>query len=197
MCKKIFNYLVHNSLEKFIVIACFLALGSLISLQAASPVAYNAGLVANAAPTPTAPVWGKLVLSGNTVTCYYALGTATPKTWTQIGVAQTINFLNNPILIGLYITSHDTTVVTTGTIDNFAITPAPKYRLVDYDIGAPPLMGSANLINGVWNLSAVGPTSGTAPTNAISNRGWCGAIAPSSAASLPLPPPMSRRKSVS
>ena len=96
------------------------------------------------------------MLTGNTVTCYYGLGSATPKTWTQIGVPQTINFINNPILIGMFITSHSTAALTSGTIDNFSITPAPKYRLVDYDIGAPSLMGSANLINGVWNLAGCG-----------------------------------------
>jgi len=108
------------------------------------------------APTAAAPVWGKLVISGNEVTCYYAQGTATPKTWTQIGSSVTINFVNDPILVGIYIASHDDTAVATGTIDNFSISPTPTYRLADYDIGAPELMGSANFIGNSWMLSGSG-----------------------------------------
>ncbi len=113
-------------------------------------------MVPSAPPTAAAPVWGKLVISGNVVTCYYAKGTATPTAWTQIGTPQTIGFINNPILIGIYITSHDKTAIASGTIDNFSITPAPTYRLADVDIGAPSYMGSANLINNVWHLAGSG-----------------------------------------
>ncbi len=141
------------------IISSFLAL-----LCAAAPAAAQTTLtaptVACPPPTATAPVWGKLVIAGNVVTCYYATGTATPTTWTKIGTPQTIGFVNNPLLVGMYITSRDGTGVTptlaTGTIDNFTITPAPKYRLVDCDIGAPKLMGCANLIGSVWNLSGSG-----------------------------------------
>jgi hypothetical protein len=115
--------------------------------------------VSNPAPTAAAPVWGKLVISGNVVTCYYAKGAATPTVWTQIGTPQTIGFINNPLLVGLFITAHDsggTATVSTGTIDNFSITPAPTYELADCDVGAPTLMGSANLIGGVWNLAGSG-----------------------------------------
>jgi len=47
-------------------------------------------------------------------------------------------------------------ILGSGTIDNFSITPAATYRLADYDIGQPSLMGSANLINGIWNISGGG-----------------------------------------
>jgi hypothetical protein len=141
-----------------------IVLGSLALLCAALPLCAQtttqaAPLIPSSAPTAAAPIWGKLVLSGNVVTCYYARGTATPTTWTQVGTPQTIGFVNNPLLVGMYITSRDgggTPTMATGTIDNFSITPAPKYRLVDTDIGAPTLMGSANLIGGVWNLSGSG-----------------------------------------
>jgi hypothetical protein len=56
----------------------------------------------------------------------------------------------------MFITSNNTAAVSSGTIDNFSITPTPNYRLQDIDIGAPSLMGSANLIDGVWKLSGCG-----------------------------------------
>ena len=155
MRKKKFNQIVWNNFEKFIVIALFQLLGAFHLAQGATSAAMATAIPCTV-PTATAPVWGKLVIVGNTVTCYYALGTATPKTWTQLGVPETIGFINNPILVGMYVTSHDATAITTGTIDNFSITPAPTYRLADYDIGSPAYMGSSNLINGVWNLTGNG-----------------------------------------
>jgi hypothetical protein len=116
----------------------------------------DAGNIATPAPTAAAPIWAKLVVASNTVTCYYAKGVAAPTTWTQIGKPEAINFVNNPVLVGMYLCSDSPTALCSGTIDNFSITPAPTYRLADADIGAPALMGSANLINGVWNLSGCG-----------------------------------------
>ena len=132
----------------------FFVIAILIPARAASITSQSS--VAGPAPTATAPVWGRLVVTGNTVTCYYALGTAKPTVWKQLGVPKTIGFLNNPLLVGLFITAHNSSVMANGTVDNFSITPAPKYRLQDVDIGAPSLMGSANLICGVWRLSGSG-----------------------------------------
>ena len=118
----------------------------------------DAGAIPSLPPTALIPIWGKLVVSGNVVTCYYATGMATPAVWKQIGKPQTIGFINDPVLVGMTICSHDTSTATvsTGTIDNFSITPTPTYRLTDCDIGAPALMGSANLISGVWHLAGTG-----------------------------------------
>jgi hypothetical protein len=116
----------------------------------------NAGPFACPVPTATAPVWGKLVINGNVVTCYYATGTATPTIWKQLGLPQTMGFLNNPLLVGIYVTSHNAGAISSGTIDNFSITPAPTYRLQDQDIGAPAFMGCANLTSGVWSISGSG-----------------------------------------
>jgi hypothetical protein len=160
MPKKIINYFVGNRLEKIAATLLFSALGFLLPVSATTvvtpAVSISAGGITTTPPSSAVPIWGRLVLTGNTVTCYYALGAATPKLWIKIGVSQTIDFINNPILIGMYIASDDGSSVSTGTIDNFWITPAATYRLADYDIGAPTLMGSANLINGVWNLSGSG-----------------------------------------
>jgi hypothetical protein len=122
----------------------------------AQTLSQDSGTVACPAPTASTPVWGKLVLSGNTVTCFYAKGATTPKTWIQLGRPQTLNMVNSAVLVGMYVTSHDVTKVSTGTIDNFSITPASSFRLADTDIGSPALMGSANLISGVWTLTGSG-----------------------------------------
>ena len=140
---------------RLFLVTSVLILAALAPVQAQTS-SQNAGPIACPAPTAAAPVWGKLVVSGNVVTCYYATGTATPTTWTQIGQPQTINFINNPVLVGLYITSHNAGVLSSGTIDNFSITPAPTYRLADCDVGMPAFMGSANLITSVWTLMGSG-----------------------------------------
>jgi hypothetical protein len=116
----------------------------------------NSGPTYVPAPSANAPLWAKLVLSGATVTAYYATGAAAPTTWTQIGQPQTINFANSSLLIGMAVTAHNATAITSGTVDNFTISPATNYRLADTDIGAPGLMGSANLVNNVWTLSGSG-----------------------------------------
>ncbi len=131
-----------------------LCLVALAPLRANSSA--DAAVMSAPAPTAAEPIWAKLVLAGNVVTCYYATGTATPTTWTQMGKPTAINFLNSPLLVGVYLCSHNASTLSSGTIDNVSITPAPSYRLADADIGAPALMGSANLINGVWTLTGSG-----------------------------------------
>ena len=155
---KLYNRLLHRNLEKLIVIALFFAVGSHSSVCLAGTSMQDSGTIPCPTPTALAPIWGKLVVSGNTVTCFYGLGLTQPTVWAPLGKTQTINFINNPVLVGMFITSGGAGFVGSGTIDNFSITPAPTYRLADYDVGSPPLMGSANLINGVWNLAGSGAT---------------------------------------
>jgi hypothetical protein len=140
---------------KIFLVAFLLALVALVPVSAQT-YAQQAAALSCPPPTASAPVWGKLVISGDVVTCYYATGTATPTAWTQIGQPQTIGFLNNPLLVGIFITAHDCGALSTGTIDNLSITPAPTYRLQDQDIGAPALMGSANLMGSVWTITGSG-----------------------------------------
>lgn len=135
--------------------AFVLTLTAMVSVRA-QIASQEAGPFPCPAPTPAAPIWGKLVMTGNVVTCYYAKGAATPTTWTQLGSPKTIGFINDPVLVGIFITSHDGNAMSSGTIDNLSITPTPTYRLADTDIGAPQYMGSANLIAGVWNLTGSG-----------------------------------------
>ena len=140
---------------KFSLLPFLFVLATLGTIPAQT-TSQTAGQITCPRPTATAPVWGKLVISGNNVSCYYGTGTTTPTTWKQIGGSVNINFVNNPVLVGIFATSHSATAITTGTVDNFTITPTPTYRLVDTDIGAPSFMGSANLINGVWTISGSG-----------------------------------------
>jgi hypothetical protein len=139
---------------KFSLFAFALLVAALAPLRANNSA--DAAVVPSPAPTVAKPIWAKLVLAGNSVTCFYATGTAAPTTWTQVGKPTTVNFVNSPLLVGLFLCSHDATALSTGTIDNFSITPAPTYRLADVDIGSPALMGSANLISGVWTLTGSG-----------------------------------------
>jgi len=67
-------------------------------------------------PTAAAPVWGKLVMAGNVVTVI-THGAATPTAWIQLGKPQTLGFVNNPVLVGIYIASHNAAAISTGTID--------------------------------------------------------------------------------
>jgi len=74
--------------------------------------------VSQAAPTPAAPIWLKLVKVGTSYTAYYATGTAYPSTWTQVGTAQTVNFSNTTFTAGLAVCSHDITELNISTFDN-------------------------------------------------------------------------------
>jgi hypothetical protein len=141
--------------QKLFFFAAIFALSTSASLRAQT-FSGNAGPYTCPAPTALTPVWGKLVINGNTVACYYAVGAATPTAWLPIGQPVTINFLNNPLLVGIYITAHNAAVLSSGTIDNVSISPTPTYQLQDQDIGAPKLMGCANLISGVWSIAGSG-----------------------------------------
>src|SRR5450631_1456249 len=127
-------------LQKLFFVSFLFALSGL-TLLTAQTNSKEAGPYACAATTTTVPVWGKLVVNGNTVSCYYATGTATPTTWLPIGQPQTINFLNNPVLAGVYITAHNGGALSVGTVDNVTISPTPAYMLKNQDVGSPVLMG--------------------------------------------------------
>jgi hypothetical protein len=111
-------------------------LSLLLPLFALAPAAAQTSSQ-GATAIPGRAIWGKLVISGNIVTCYYGTGTTSPTTCIELGSPQTIGFINDPLLVGICITSHNVAAISSGTIDNFSITPAPAYRLTDADIGAP------------------------------------------------------------
>jgi hypothetical protein len=111
------------------------------------------------AVSATAPLWCKLVKTGRVVTGYYSLATAPAATdWKQLGTPQTLALANQPLLAGIFICSHSTTALSTGTIDQVSITPASSFRVADFDIGQPAAMGSADqdLSSGVWTIRGCG-----------------------------------------
>lgn len=66
----------------------------------------------------SAPQWLKLTRSGNTFTGYWS---ADGSTWTQIGSPVTFGTFANSALVGLAVTSHNASSVTTATFDNVSI----------------------------------------------------------------------------
>ena len=68
------------------------------------------------------PYWVRLVRSGNTLS-----GWRSPdgSTWTQVGANQTIT-MTDPVLVGLGVTSHNTSVLNTAVFDNVRVTRAPN-----------------------------------------------------------------------
>jgi hypothetical protein len=64
-----------------------------------------------------APYWVRVVRSGNSFSSYRS---ADGVTWTQIGTTQTIT-MDQTVFVGLAVTSHSTTVLTTATFDNITV----------------------------------------------------------------------------
>ena len=66
------------------------------------------------APSPTAPLWLRLNLSGSTCSAFYSTnGTS----WAAVGTPQTISALGSSYLYGIAVTAHDTTKLATITFD--------------------------------------------------------------------------------
>ena len=64
-----------------------------------------------------------LVNNSGSYSAYYATGTATPTTWTQVGSTETISFSNGTYLAGIAVTAHNNSAPdSTGTFDNVSVT---------------------------------------------------------------------------
>jgi len=61
-------------------------------------------------PTPSNPLWLRIVKTGNVYTAFYAQGVANPTAWTQVGTSQTVTFGNSNYLSGLAVSSGANTV---------------------------------------------------------------------------------------
>jgi hypothetical protein len=71
-----------------------------------------------AGPAGTAPYWVRLVRSGNSFTSFVSTnGTS----WTQVGSATTIT-MTSSVQVGLAVTSHNNTALSTATFDNVSVT---------------------------------------------------------------------------
>nr|MDQ3009005.1 DUF1349 domain-containing protein [bacterium] len=109
------------------------------------------------APYTFPNAWVKLVREGRVVTGY---ASANGETWTQVGT--TALSTTEPIEVGLFITSHDGSVVGTTTIDSVTLNATAANPLPaewnHLDIGAPKLPGNAiyNASTEQFTLDAAG-----------------------------------------
>jgi beta-glucanase (GH16 family) len=76
------------------------------------------------APTPAAPLWLMLVRSGDNFTGFYSTDNVT---WTQVGDTQTIP-LPGTTQLGLAVTSHNDTLLSTATFDTVQVSPSAAPR---------------------------------------------------------------------
>jgi hypothetical protein len=90
--------------------------GQGVSFQWRSAAGGNPSFVA--IPGVTAPVWVRLVRSGNAFSGYYSTDGVT---WTQIGTTQTIA-MSTTALAGLAVTAHNNALLNTATFANVSLT---------------------------------------------------------------------------
>ncbi len=98
----------------------------------------------NTAAVVAAPYWVKIERKGNALS-----GSISPdgKTWTQLGAAETIT-MNNPVLIGLALCSHDAAITTSATFSNVSTTGNVTGAWQVAEIGAAQPAG--NSVEGVY-----------------------------------------------
>ncbi|HEX7261418.1 MAG TPA: hypothetical protein VF258_06350, partial [Luteolibacter sp.] len=78
--------------------------------------------------------------------------------WTQIG---TVNLtMASSVTVGLAVTSHSNTVLSTATFDNVSVTPFPV-PWVTADIGTTGLQGSTEYFGGAYTVKGAGTFGGT------------------------------------
>jgi len=99
--------------------------------------------------------WLKLQRVGNTFTSWESTN---GNTWTQIG--STSVTMSGPATIGLFVTSHNTTQLSSVAFDNVQVTipgnnPVPP-PWNDTDVGSPAIAGSASYNNGVFTVNGSG-----------------------------------------
>ena len=99
----------------------------------------------------TAPMWVKIVRTGNTFAGY---SSADGMAWTQVGAAQTIA-MSTAARAGLAVTAHAASALNTSTFTNVSLL-APGWS--DADIGGPANPGGAffNSDTGVWGVTGGG-----------------------------------------
>ena len=99
--------------------------------------------------TLTAPVWLKLIRSGNAFTAFYS---SDGVTWKQIGGAETIT-MSATIQAGLAVTAHNNSLLNTSTFQSFNVLSA---GWTDADVGTPNLPGSAMFDGQNWTVTGGG-----------------------------------------
>ncbi len=138
---------------------------ALMLVSAAKGTAFHYRATAGAAATgvttgtTAAPIWLKINRTGNTLTGYQSPDGAT---WSSIG--STTIAMNTSVFIGLAVTSHNASAVTTGMFDNVAVglgAPAPPPTpppapWTQGDIGAVGAAGSATYATGQFAVAGAG-----------------------------------------
>jgi phosphatidylserine/phosphatidylglycerophosphate/cardiolipin synthase-like enzyme/regulation of enolase protein 1 (concanavalin A-like superfamily) len=108
----------------------------------------------------TAPVWVRLVRTGNRIDAYRS---SNGSSWALVGT-ETIT-MGSTVLAGLALTSHDTSLLATATFDNVLIaggsgTPPPPAPLpagwLNQDVGAVGQLGSAVESGGTFTVQGAG-----------------------------------------
>lgn len=110
-----------------------------------------------AGPTSSGANWLKLQRLGDTLTGYTSVDGVV---WTEIGSA-TVD-LDGTALVGLFVSAHDGSQLSTATFDNVSVTKsvnAPASLPAPWtagDIGAPKLAGSSSYAGGTFTLNGAG-----------------------------------------
>jgi glucose/arabinose dehydrogenase len=99
--------------------------------------------------------WMKLARVGDTITAYRS---GDGVTWSPIG--STTLAMPSAATIGLFVTSHDNNVLSTGVFDNVSVVgdvnPALPAPWTHQDVGAPALAGDATEIAGTFTVAGAG-----------------------------------------
>jgi regulation of enolase protein 1 (concanavalin A-like superfamily) len=97
------------------------------------------------------PAWLKLTRVGNLVTAFVS---SDGSIWTQVGM--TTFYTSAAAVVGMVVTSHDSSQLNTSTFDNVAVTTNVQAPWVNQDIGTVGLTGSATSTNGVLTVRGAG-----------------------------------------
>jgi len=122
------------------------------------------------------PYWVRLNRTGNVFSAY---GSTNGVNWALAGT-DTINFISNNVYVGLAVTSHNDTNLTTATFANVSVTGSGggitnSGTLQGQDIGAVGLSGNTSLANGVYSVTGSGADIwGTADAFQFATEQWQG-----------------------
>jgi hypothetical protein len=112
----------------------------------------NPGPVPEPQPLPSEGRWLKLVRSGNVFTAFTGQdGT----NWQQIGQPQTVQ-MSTAVSVGLAVTSHTNSVVSTAVFDSVTVNDVPVVFKSSTDIGNIYVAGKNTYENGVYRVAGSG-----------------------------------------
>jgi regulation of enolase protein 1 (concanavalin A-like superfamily) len=101
--------------------------------------------------TQIPPAWLKLTRAGTLVTGFVS---ADGTTWTPVG--STTLSVSDPSVLGMVVTSHNSTQLNTASFDHVSVTTNVQPPWVSQDIGIVGLTGSASSTNGVLTVRGAG-----------------------------------------